>query len=212
MSQTTQICRHCKQQCPSSHFYGKSRQCKACKVARVKERKATGIHRKTPPDVKARGNRVCNHCREEKAVGEFCQMNAVCKDCHYVVYGAANRKWQKAKRAADPEAARARDKAYYYDWKQRMPDRWRRAVKNGRLKEGYGITIEDLDRMISECNATCRICGEKQLDPYKMHVDHCHTTGKIRGLICGKCNVGIGMFRDNPEALENAAEYLRSCG
>lgn len=208
MTEITKVCRHCKQEYPESHFYGGARQCKKCKYARRREREKTGLRKHTPPDVKARGNRVCNHCREEKAVGEFCQMNAVCKDCHYGVYGEANRKRQKEKRAADPDAARARDKAYYYDWKLRMPERWRRAVKNGRLKEAYGITIDDMDRMIEECNATCTICGESQLDPYKMHVDHCHKTGRLRGLICGKCNVGIGMFRDNPDYLLNAAAYL----
>lgn len=62
--------------------------------------------------------------------------------------------------------------------------------------------------MIEECNATCVVCGEVQLDPYKMHIDHCHSTGKIRGLLCGKCNVGIGMFRDSPENLMRAAAYL----
>lgn len=208
MTETTTVCRRCKQELPSSEFYGTEKSCKKCRNERAQQNKANGIRKRTPSAVIARGNRICTVCQKELPTSEFYGANAKCKPCFAKTYAPVAAKRRKERRAADPEAARARERELYQKWKQTRPEGWRRAVRNGRLKETYGITIDDLDRMIEECKATCQICSEVQLDPYKMHVDHCHTTGAIRGLICGKCNVGIGMFRDNPEYLIRAAEYL----
>lgn len=60
--------------------------------------------------------------------------------------------------------------------------------------------------MLEACDFKCEICS-KQLDvPY---VDHCHTTKKVRGILCNKCNFGIGHFDDNPALLESAIRYLK---
>jgi hypothetical protein len=74
------------------------------------------------------------------------------------------------------------------------------------LKE-YGITIEDYDRMFSEQNGKCHICNGVSKRKY-LSVDHCHTSNKVRGLLCESCNVGLGMFNDNVAFLKNAIEYL----
>lgn len=55
----------------------------------------------------------------------------------------------------------------------------------------------------------CKICG--RIPEGKLHVDHCHTSGNIRGLLCGGCNVGLGHFNDDLERLAAAIEYLRTC-
>lgn len=54
----------------------------------------------------------------------------------------------------------------------------------------------------------CKICN--RIPENKLHVDHCHETGKIRGLLCGGCNVGLGHFGDDPERLKYAAAYLEA--
>lgn len=71
----------------------------------------------------------------------------------------------------------------------------------------YGITEEELQAMIDTANGVCPICtgpiGEK------LHIDHCHETGKVRNVLCGNCNNGLGQFKENIETLERAVEYLK---
>ncbi len=68
----------------------------------------------------------------------------------------------------------------------------------------YGITIEQKQQMIETQKGLCLICQKR---PAK-HVDHCHTTGRVRGILCFTCNRGLGKFDDDPELLEMAIAYL----
>lgn len=89
------------------------------------------------------------------------------------------------------------------------PEEKRRAREN-KLRAKYSITLNDYDRMLDEQNHRCRICGRPQgAGGKELVVDHCHTTGRVRGLLCGHCNSGIGMFEDNPLRLAAAIAYLR---
>jgi hypothetical protein len=78
-------------------------------------------------------------------------------------------------------------------------------IKNLTLKREYGITLEDYSRMQKEQNGLCMICGKKS----KLVVDHCHKTNKVRGLLCSKCNSGLGMFNDSILSLNYAIKYVR---
>lgn len=84
-------------------------------------------------------------------------------------------------------------------------------LKNYRLKRQYGITIEDYNRMLKDQNGVCFICQKESKNFWGTQpaVDHCHKTGKIRGLLCDKCNKGLGQFNDNPELLQKAIKYLK---
>ena len=78
------------------------------------------------------------------------------------------------------------------------------------LKRVYGITIDDYNDMFIEQGGSCAICGTHQKEfKFCLSVDHCHSTGKIRGLLCHRCNGGLGNFNDNPEILQNALKYLK---
>ena len=77
------------------------------------------------------------------------------------------------------------------------------ARKIRRLKERYNLTSEQYNEMLDIQNGTCLICSNPACV-----VDHDHKTSKVRGLLCSKCNLGIGYFQDNPELLIVAAEYL----
>jgi hypothetical protein len=82
------------------------------------------------------------------------------------------------------------------------------------LKRTYGLTIEQHAALLSAQGHRCGICGSD--DPgirtkgkvHRWHVDHDHATGKVRGLLCGSCNIGLGSFFDNTVALRNAVVYL----
>lgn len=82
------------------------------------------------------------------------------------------------------------------------------------LKRYHNITIEDYNNMLEAQHGACAICKTYAFMGIgkKAHVDHCHKTGKIRGLLCNLCNVGLGAFRDSPEVMMLAANYLVNNG
>jgi hypothetical protein len=75
-------------------------------------------------------------------------------------------------------------------------------------RNAYGLTTEDYGRMLARQNGACAIC--KQVFQETPAVDHCHTTGKVRGLLCRKCNTGLGSYDDEPGRLREAAAYLEA--
>lgn len=74
----------------------------------------------------------------------------------------------------------------------------------------YGLLYKDYLSMLEKQNHVCAICNEPEKSKSKknLSVDHCHTTGKVRGLLCSSCNVGLGKFKDRPDLLEKAGKYL----
>lgn len=83
----------------------------------------------------------------------------------------------------------------------------RRAWKY-RLKKVYGITPEEYRKILVEQNYVCAICFESELHQRNLAVDHNHKTGKVRGLLCQRCNTLLGLGEDNLGILRNATEYL----
>ena|SRR6218665_46979 len=79
--------------------------------------------------------------------------------------------------------------------------------KKSRLKNLYNTTPEVVNLMLGEQNGSCAICKEDITE--KNHIDHCHTTGKLRGILCRNCNIGLGHFKDNIDYLGSAINYLR---
>lgn len=84
--------------------------------------------------------------------------------------------------------------------------------RNWALKNLYGISVEEYDRLLFEQDDLCAICHKKQLPKARggrLFVDHDHATGKVRGLLCTKCNALLGHADDNEETLLSAVGYLR---
>lgn len=78
------------------------------------------------------------------------------------------------------------------------------------IKKTYDITFEDYEEMLESQNGKCAICESKigNSRTTRLFVDHCHTTGNVRGLLCSSCNHGLGQFRDSPKLLQKAIKYL----
>lgn len=70
------------------------------------------------------------------------------------------------------------------------------------------MTLFDFDEMVLAQNGVCAICGSAP-NGHPLHVDHDHTTGAVRGLLCQQCNTGLGNFRDDIALLDRAMQYLR---
>ena len=87
--------------------------------------------------------------------------------------------------------------------------------RNNSFRDRYGLTLDDAKALLSKQGGVCEICGEPiDLDvkgvnaPNKGHMDHCHKSGAVRGVLCRNCNWGLGNFRDSPELALSAASYL----
>jgi hypothetical protein len=84
-----------------------------------------------------------------------------------------------------------------------------KCTKNWNLKKKYGITIEQYNQLHTKQGGLCAICQQPQ-SKYKrnFHVDHDHSNGKVRGLLCVKCNYGIGCFNENLELFDKVKDYI----
>ncbi len=76
--------------------------------------------------------------------------------------------------------------------------------RKSHLKRKYGLTLEEFDEMLAAQGGRCAICGKPDPD----NVDHDHVTGRVRGILCWNCNVGVGQFEDDIERLIAATSYL----
>tara|TARA_E500000331_G_C16731395_1_gene486828 strand:- start:41 stop:475 length:435 start_codon:yes stop_codon:yes gene_type:complete len=92
-------------------------------------------------------------------------------------------------------------------WRKDNPTK----MKEHSLRKKYGINMNEYGQLLKEQNYECAIC--KSLEPKgkgAFHVDHCHETGRVRGLLCHNCNAGIGFLQDNPTILSKAIDYLKA--
>lgn len=79
-------------------------------------------------------------------------------------------------------------------------------LRRADLMRKYKISLEDYDTMAINQNGLCLICEKK---PTRLVVDHCHATGKVRGLLCDPCNVALGFLNDDTTLLRKAIQYLQ---
>jgi hypothetical protein len=93
-------------------------------------------------------------------------------------------------------------------WNKDNPEKSKSASIATSRKIKYGISREDYEQMLVDQNNQCAIC-KKEIG-WEASVDHCHTTNVVRGLLCRKCNLGIGAFKDNIETIRKAIEYVKN--
>lgn len=106
-------------------------------------------------------------------------------------------------------------------WGQRNPEKMALSLRRfqlsggarrGRLKAKYGLTETEYEALLAAQGGVCAICGAPEPGGlYKpLHIDHCHASKKVRGLLCTNCNRGLGYFGDDPSRLRIAATYVSS--
>lgn len=165
----------------------------------------------------------CTLCGEEKPYSAFRKnpagrfgLQPRCTECLKQVssayYKAHPEKWAQKEaelRAKDPEGLKKKNRD--------AATRWRADPANviskrmAYIEKRYGITYLDFEAMEATQAGLCKICKRPPDGRFdRLHVDHDHKTGKVRGLLCHGCNVSLGRFQDKPEWLDAAAAYLRS--
>lgn len=141
--------------------------------------------------------KVCRTCRETKPLDQFGPLKRN-RDGHRGTCRKCDSEREMRRRDANPDLA-----------------------LNSHLKRKYGITLEEYRELVVQQEGLCAICGEPPLIPMglksrrqgrmihvRLVVDHDHATGRVRGLLCGPCNRGIGFLRDDPATVAAALRYL----
>ncbi|MGO8950607.1 MAG: endonuclease domain-containing protein [Ktedonobacterales bacterium] len=83
------------------------------------------------------------------------------------------------------------------------------AKRRSRIQHVYGITPEQYDKILEAQNYLCALCGCELTSEVVPSVDHCHKINEMRGIICRKCNLMLGLAEDNPKTLIMGARYLQ---
>ena len=120
---------------------------------------------------------------------------------------AYNKEWYKEYYERNKRRKYETNKA----WKAKNADKvaqQRRREVCTRMRRVFGITFDDYERMSEAQDHKCKICQRPEKGK-RLAVDHCHTTRKVRGLLCAKCNQGIGHFDDDPDLMLRAIEYVQ---
>lgn len=143
------------------------------------------------PDLK-----ICTRCKKSKNKTDFSiekkrksGLHPVCKEC-VNTYQRAHRKTEKyriwAHKFKRTKKYKEKSKIYWNKNKDKIKDR--------RLVQMFGISNKDYLEMFKNQKGKCAICNKKPSGQKRFHIDHCHITNKVRGLLCVKCNAGLGMF------------------
>lgn len=146
--------------------------------------------------------KICTKCGKEFSLSEFHNdshsRGGKRSHCRYCIL-AANRAWQ----ARDPQHAKE-------CWMRSYRKTYTPAVCHRRRLTHHGITEEQYQLLKAFNHGKCHICGGDL--SIREHIDHCHKTGIIRGLLCVQCNTAIGSFEDNPIFMQRAMQYIQSGG
>jgi hypothetical protein len=165
--------------------------------------------------------KTCSKCKIEKSKSEFRKnkskkdgLDSWCKTCGYAYVkdqrctpsGKESTK-KRTKKYKDTPSGRMTIRKLRRAWTK--TPRGKEYIRKFRLRTKYGITLEDYDIILKNQDYVCAICGTNEPGTQgRLCVDHCHNTRKVRGLLCNKCNIGLGAFNDNVKVLAKAIQYL----
>lgn len=146
--------------------------------------------------------KVCKACGQPKARKEFpAEKGLVCKPC----WADRMRKWRRE----NIERVTAKQKEANRRRKKNKPSEYYRERWKASLKTRYGIGIEKYEEMLIAQDGRCGICAAQVANDRNLDVDHDHSTGEVRGLLCTRCNQGVGFLEWIGSKITIAQDYLR---
>jgi len=158
----------------------------------------------------------CRICGETKPFEAFYRASGMkdghrgeCKPCFQA---ERRRKYDSADAVARVKRWRDNNRERYDSYRaeyRNRPER-KRAMRDLYYRRTFGITADDVDALLEKQDGKCAICGGEPARENGWHVDHDHNTGRIRGVLCQRCNHAIGLLDEDPERLRAAADYLES--
>jgi hypothetical protein len=145
--------------------------------------------------------KLCKRCGNVKPLNDFyrrLEKEARCRQCVSEL--------RKLKYKEDPEKQKERARNY----RTRNPEK----IRDTKLKQSFGVGLEYFNKKYREQNGVCAGCGKPETTFLRgtllsLAIDHNHKTGQLRGLLCMRCNLGLGSLDDSIETLENLIVYLK---
>jgi hypothetical protein len=136
-------------------------------------------------------SQICRSCKKHLPFEKFSKQAScksgyrkTCKDCHNQYVREVWYKKNSSKQIASSK-------------------KWKDNNKNRVLAQRYKCDLEIIEKLLEL--GKCQICESKE----NLHIDHCHSSGKVRGILCRSCNIGIGNFEENIERINSAISYLK---
>ncbi len=145
--------------------------------------------------------------QEQRARYQAARRRKYAEDAEYRArVNARNLKWRAAKGAAFNKSRREKRLTDPVWREEQNAKRRGRDQRDGQLKTHYGLSLDEYNEKKSRQGQFCAVCGKRSDET--LCVDHDHKTGKVRDLLCRKCNTGLGCYLDSPALLRIAAHYL----
>ena len=182
-------------------------------------------------DICVQATIICKGCHIEKPITEYwgatnghCQ-HKTCKKCHSIrkkAYREANkeklalqkRKYYQANREkclGQSVKYRKDNVQYFKDYNKKRYRENKIAMREQKLQTAYKIGLIEYNEFFIIQSGQCAICGKHQKELKKrLHVDHDHKTGKVRGLLCNRCNLGLGTLGDSVDTIQKTLAYLEN--
>lgn len=139
----------------------------------------------------------------------------------FMKYKTIEEKWARRREKSREYSRRRREKVnndpvlksksleWQKEYRSKHPEKFNKNFSlKSKLKSQYNLSLDEYNAIIREQNGVCAICFKSPMLTKRLAVDHCHTTKKVRGLLCTACNVAIGLMKNNPILFENAKNYL----
>ena len=158
---------------------------------------------------------ICNRCKADKPTSEFYVSTRTptgftrrCKKCYCEVAMQTDKARKARETPEEREARLERQRVRVRRYRERHLEKIQANARAHHIRKHYGLTLADEAMYVSVQRGSCAICRKALTTEARRVVDHCHKSGKVRGVLCNSCNTGLGAFKDDVRVLMRAVAYL----